>query len=338
MFFVGIIGLIIALIAFVISLLMAFGSKDFGGVLAVACIIMLVATGIVGVASIRTVDAGETIVVTNSPNNELVGTTLNGGWHWNPGYILSSMETIKYNTRAMEFVGDDDMANDDAGSIQVLSKDNLAIQVDFAIIYDIPYDNVSNIRFTYGADFERNVIVQIGRSVPRDVCAQFNASDIIGQQRGIVEQQIQTGIISAMNDYGFRVSEVALRDIRPPESMMNAIEEKKVAEQSVITAEYNKQRITIEAEAEKTRIMIEASADAQAQILKANGSAEAIRTVLAQFYTGDDNATMTNYLTWMYIQALCDPNSNVQFVIVPSDGSTPILISPNNNNGNLVVA
>jgi hypothetical protein len=84
--------------------------------------------------------------------------------------------------------------------------------------------------------------------------------------------------------------------------------------------------------------MNEASAEAQALILKTNGSAEAIRTVLAQFYTGDDNSTMTNYLTWMYIQALCDPNSNVQFVIVPSDGSTPILISPTNNNGNIVVA
>jgi regulator of protease activity HflC (stomatin/prohibitin superfamily) len=268
--------------------------------------------------SLVSVSAGNIAVITNSPNSELIGSTLNEGWHFDPIYALSNVEIIRYNTQTEEFVGDDYAPDDDFGSIQVLSKDNLAIVLDFSITYNLPVDNVSHIRMTYGADFEDTIIKQVARSVPRDVCANYNATEIIGDSRTVVEQTIKQRVTSGIEGFGVDVVEVKLRDIRPPTSLMNAIEEKKVAEQAVITAEYNKQRITIEAEAEMTKILIEADANAQAMIMKANGSAQSIKMVMDMMQGENQNETVMNYLTWLYIQALMDPNSNVEYVITDS--------------------
>jgi len=333
MFFLGMIALVVSAICLSASLFIGLANRGNlkGVIFIVISAIMIVALLMSTAASLVSVSAGNVAVVTNSPDSSLIGNTLGEGWHFDPIYALSDVEIIRYNTQTAEFVGDDYMADDDVGSIQVLSKDNLAIVLDFSITYSIPRDNVSDIRMTYGHDFADTIIKQSARSVPRDVCANYNATEIIGEDRGVVEMTIKNKVTAEIEGFGVDVVDVRLRDIRPPTSLMDAIEEKKVAEQAVITAEYNKQRITIEAEAEKTRVLIEANATAQAMILKASGNAEAIKMVMDMMQGSTQNETVMNYLTWLYIQALMDPNSNVQFVIVPSDGSTPILFTPNQN-------
>lgn len=330
MFFIGMIALVISAVCLAVALVIGVLNRENGkGLLVMIVAVVLIVILLVSTAmSLVSVSAGNVAVVTNSPDSELIGTTMSEGWHFNPIYALSNVEIIRYNTQTAEFVGDDYMADDDTGSIQVLSKDNLAIVLDFSITYSLPRDNVSDIRMTYGHDFADTIIKQAARSVPRDVCANYNATEIIGEDRGIVEKTIKTKVTAEIESFGVDVVDVRLRDIRPPTSLMDAIEEKKVAEQAVITAEYNKQRITIEAEAEMTKILIEANASAQARILNANGSAQAISMVMEMLSGENQNETVMNYLLWLYIQALMDPNSNVQFVIVPSDGSTPILIQP----------
>lgn len=329
-FFFGLAAFVICVVCFMICLLFGVVSilNDGPGLLGLASGVMMVVVVLVLVGSLITVSAGGVAIVVNSPDSEMIGDTLNEGWHFNPIYLLSNIETIRYNTQTAEFVGDDYTADDDAGSIQVLSKDNLAIVLDFSITYNIPRDNVSHIRLTYGPDFADTIIKQVARSVPRDVCANYNATDIIGNDRTQVEQTIKSKVTAEIEHYGVDVIEVKLREIRPPTSLMNAIEDKKVAEQAVITAEYNKQRITIEAEAEKTRVLIEANATAQAMILTATGNAEAIEMIMQMMQGDDQNATVANYLLWLYIQALMDPNSNVSFVLVPTDGSVPIIFNP----------
>ncbi len=330
MFFVGMVALIVSAVCFGLAFFLGIANRrdERGFLLMIISVVLIIILLVSTMMSLVSVSAGNVAIITNSPDSELIGTTMSEGWHFNPIYALSSVEIIRYNTQTAEFVGNDYSADDDTGSIQVLSKDNLAIVLDFSITYNIPRDNVSHIRLTYGSDFSDTIIKQVARSVPRDVCANYNATDIIGDDRSLVEQTIKTRVTQGIEQYGVDVIEVKLREIRPPSTLMNAIEEKKVAEQAVITAEYNKQRITIEAEAEKTRVLIEANASAQARILNANGSAQAISMVMEMLSGENQNETVMNYLLWLYIQALMDPNSNVQFVIVPSDGSTPILIQP----------
>jgi regulator of protease activity HflC (stomatin/prohibitin superfamily) len=317
MFFIGMIAMFVSAGCLIASLFIGVmnrnNSKGIVWMIVSGALLLVLTLSVV--ASLVSVPGGNVAVITNSPDSSLIGSTLNEGWHFDPVYALSEVEIIRYNTQTAEFVGDDYMADDDTGSIQVLSKDNLAIVLDFSITYNIPTDNVSHIRMAYGHDFSETIIKQAARSVPRDVCAGYNATEIIGDDRSIVERTIKEQITKAIESYGVDVVDVKLRDIRPPTSLMNAIESKKVAEQEVITAEYKKQKITIEAEANMTKVLIEADASAQARILNANGSAQAIRMVMDMLQGSNDTETINNYLTWLYIQALMDPNSNVSFVI-----------------------
>jgi len=78
-----------------------------------------------------------------------------------------------------------------------------------------------------------------------------------------------------------------------------------------------------------TAMIINANGSAQAKVINANGSAQAIKAIMDQFRLSDPNSTNSTaqYLAWAYIQALGDPNSRVQYVILPSNGGTPALIN-----------
>jgi|PlaIllAssembly_1097288.scaffolds.fasta_scaffold02627_10 regulator of protease activity HflC (stomatin/prohibitin superfamily) len=277
--------------------------------------------------SFVSVPAGYKAVITSAPNSNEIGSTLGEGWHFNPYYALCNIELLRYNSQTEEFVGQD-LSDDNAGSIAVRSSDNLEIYVDFAVTFHIPSDNVSDVRIQYGNDWKQNTIIQTCRSVPRDTMAQYQALDIIGSQRGVVEQSMRENITHKLESFGFVVDNFALRDIRPPDSVSRAIEDKKVAEQYLITAGYQAQSKIILAQGNLTATLINANASAQAQVIKANGSAEAIQLVMDMFRSQDPNGTNVtlNYLTWLYIQALSDPNSNIAFIIVPQGDGTPILI------------
>lgn len=289
-------------------------------------IIFLVFLLIILAASIISVPAGYKAVVTSAPDSGYIGTTLGEGWHVNPYFFLCKIELIRYNSQSAEFIGQD-YSDDKYGSIAVRSNDNLEVFVDFSVTYHIPADKVSQVRLQYG-DYRHTILEQICRSVPRDVAAQYNALDIIGENRNAVERSIRENITAQLGEHDIVVELFSLRDIRPPASVSKAIEDKKVAEQYLITAGYQAQARIVLAQGNLTATIINANATAQAQVIKANGSAAAIQLIMEMFRQQDPtagNATL-NYLTWLYIQALSDPNSNIQYIIVPQGNGVPILL------------
>jgi regulator of protease activity HflC (stomatin/prohibitin superfamily) len=281
---------------------------------------------IILVAAIISVPAGYKAVVTSAPDAGYIGTTLGEGWHVNPYFLLCNIELIRYNSQSVEFIGYD-YADDNYGSIAVRSNDNLEVYVDFSVTYHIPADRVSDIRLQYG-DYRHTILEQVCRSVPRDVAAQYNALDIIGENRNAVERSIRQNITAQLAEHDIVVELFSLRDIRPPASVSKAIEDKKVAEQYLITAGYQAQARIVLAQGNLTATIINANATAQAQVIKANGSAEAIQLIMEMFKLQDPSANNVtlNYLTWLYIQALSDPNSNIQYIIVPQGNGVPILV------------
>jgi regulator of protease activity HflC (stomatin/prohibitin superfamily) len=298
--------------------------NNMGKLLITAGIIVAV-LAVLTLVSFVSVPAGYKAVITAAPDASQIGMTLGEGWHFNPYYALCTIEQIRYNSQTEEFVGQD-LSDDNAGSIAVRSMDNLEIYVDFAVTYHIPAEKVGEIRVQYG-DYKQTVLLQVCRSVPRDTMAQFNALDIIGGQRSVVEQSMRENITTKLNNFGLTVDNFALRDIRPPDSVSHAIEDKKVAEQYLITAGYQAQSRIILAQGNLTATIINANASAQAQVIKANGSAQAIDLIMQMFRQQDPSATNVtlNYLTWLYIQALSDPNSNIAYIIVPQGNGTPVL-------------
>jgi len=282
---------------------------------------------ILTLASLVSVPAGYKGVITSAPDGNHIGDTLDEGWHFNPYYLLCHIELVRYNAQTENFVGSD-LSDDNIGSIGVRSSDGLEVYMDFSITYHIPAEKVSSVRIQNG-DYKTTILVPAAKSTPRDEASKFTALDMIGAHRGEIEAVIRTNITLKLAANNIIVDQFSLRDIRPPDSVSKAIEDKKVAEQNLITAGYEADRQIRLAEGNMTAMIINANGSAQAKVINANGSAQAIKAIMDRFKSSDPNSTnaTAEYLAWAYIQALSDPNSRVQYVILPSGNGTPILLN-----------
>ena len=278
------------------------------GIIAIVVVVVLLATSLISVP------AGSKAVVTTGFG---IGTTYNEGWNWkNP---LQGVETVRYNTQRVEFIGFD-TATDNLGNIVVNSKDNVAITIDFQVVFHLDPARVSEIRVQNG-DFEETVIIPICRSVPRDVCAEFDALDIRGEKRGLVSQAIGYNITTGLADKGIIVEEFALQEISLPTEYESSIVAKKVAEQNVITQQYNLEAQQYVA----TQTIVDANAAANVTIIDATAKAQAIQVIMGQFNIDNQTEASNIYMRWLYIRALTDPNSNIQYVFTSENAIIPML-------------
>jgi regulator of protease activity HflC (stomatin/prohibitin superfamily) len=219
-----------------------------------------------------------------------------------------------------------DTIDDISGSVMVMSSDQMYIFIDISVSYNISPDMAKDVRFKYGSDWKTVVVHQVVRSVPRGICANYEALEIVGTARAAIETSILAQIkadIETKGDQftGINVVDVKIREMRIPAGLQSAVEQKLIANQLLEKALIDLERIKVEADAEAQKRIIEAEADAEVIMIKAQATADAINLVLQQFVDSGGDTDMTAYLAYMYIQALTDPNSNIKYVIVPNDGT-----------------
>jgi regulator of protease activity HflC (stomatin/prohibitin superfamily) len=291
-------------------------------------IILLGSLLIVTLFSFVNVPVGYKGVVTSAPDSNYIGHTFDQGWHFNPYLIFCHVEMIRFNTQTIEYstatVGE---GGTNYGPINVRSMDNLELNVSLTITFHIDADKVSHLRVQYG-DYTTTILMQVARSTPRDVASHYMALDMAGPLRPLYEQQIALNITQRLANYDITVEMVNLRQIQLPPDVDAAVQQKKVSEQQYIAAQYQKNRTIVLAEGTARAVVINATAQAQAIWIRANGSAEAVQTVMNQLKLSDPNANVTSYLTWLYLQALTDPNSNIEYIIVTDGTGVPIILNP----------
>jgi regulator of protease activity HflC (stomatin/prohibitin superfamily) len=281
-------------------------------VLFVAAIVII----IILLFSIISVPAGHKGVVVDGFG---IGHVFNEGWNLkNP---LSGVELVRYNTQRVEFIGAS-TSDDNTGNIVVNSKDNVAIYMDFQVVFHLDSNYVSDVRVENG-DFVETIVIPICRSVPRDVCANFDALEIRGESRGLVSNSIKQNITAMFAEKHIVLEEFALQEITLPLAYEDSITAKKVAEQNVITEQYNLEAQQYIANKE----IIDALASANVTIIDATAKATAVGIIMNQFNITDQETASQIYLQWLYVRALTDPNSNVQYVM--GDGAYLLNLSQN---------
>jgi regulator of protease activity HflC (stomatin/prohibitin superfamily) len=286
----------------------------------VVIVVILVAVMIILSATLVRVDAGYKGVVVSGFN---IGHQFEEGWHFkNP---MDGVDYVRYNTQEISFIGQD-YAEDSQGSIMAITEDNVEIYIDMTVVFSIPANRVSALRINNGADWKDVVVSPIVRSIPRDVAADFSVYEIAGTQRAALSVNIETELRTAFATKDIILERFALRDIRLPDVIIQAVEEKKAAEQKILTEGYN-------LEAEKFRAqqaVVNAEAQYNVTIIEARARQEAIQIVMERFNTTDGSSNesdmVNNYLQWLYIQALTDPDSNIQYILLPSENGMPILL------------
>ena len=209
----------------------------------------------IGSLSIVQVDAGEKGVVVNSPAGN-IGEVIDEGWHFDPRYAFATVDHIRFNTQTVEYIGYDDQV-DTVGGVTVLTKDSLNVEMDIAVTFHIPAEMVKKLRFEYGADWKITILHQEVRSVPRLICVNYTALEIISDKRSDVESAITSNLSAQIMDRCggcIVVDKVIIRELRIPQAMSDAVEKKLIAQQQLEKAQIDLERIQVEAEASKAAV------------------------------------------------------------------------------------
>ncbi|MBT6069222.1 prohibitin family protein [Candidatus Peregrinibacteria bacterium] len=151
-------------------------------------------------------------------------------------------------------------------AIEARSKDGQVVFVDGTVLFHIAKANASTIYQTLG--LERDVIEKVvrpkARETVREVVGRFNSLDLVSEKRVEISEQINEELTEAFAVDHVSMEEFVIRNVSFSPEFAAVIEQKEVARQNIITAEYKKQ----EAEQLKQKKIIEAEADAESIRLK----------------------------------------------------------------------
>lgn len=178
-------------------------------------------------------------------------------------------QVTQYDIRQHELT----LSSTQGDSINARSSEGLEIGVDVTVLYQPFPQEVARLHQDIGTSYEAVRVRPEVRSQIRDGVSEYNAAELISAQRDDLQQLIEESLASALIEDNVRILSVLLREVRIPESITTAIEEKQAAEQQVQVEENRRLQSEIAAQ----RVVIEAEGERDAQVARAEGEAEALR-------------------------------------------------------------
>jgi regulator of protease activity HflC (stomatin/prohibitin superfamily) len=150
---------------------------------------------------------------------------------------------------------------------QVITKDNVAVEVD-AVVY---YEATDPVKLMYNV---------VNFYIAATKLAQTNLRNLIGDlaldesltSRELINTKLREILDDATDKWGTKVTRVELQKIEPPQDVTDAMHRQ-------MKAERERRAMILEAEGHKKSAILSAEGVRQAAILEAEGKAEAIRTV-----------------------------------------------------------
>lgn len=273
-------------------------------ILGVFIVVALLVTLILASMAAINVPAGHKAVVVSGLGE--IGSQYDEGFRLINPFV--QVEYIRWNTQSME------------ETISVLTKDEFNVPVDFQVTYHLREDKVGQVR-KENPDYKITVIRNVLRSEVRKTAADMNLTgNEINTKRTTFEAMVEQRVATKSDVYYIEIESVNIRNVDLPAQILDAAEKRAAAKIDIETASYELQAERARAQKEE----VKAQSEANATIILAEGQAESI-SILAQESEAMTDEMMNYILSLRYIAALRDPESNVQFVVVPMDG-TPLIL------------
>lgn len=146
---------------------------------------------------------------------------------------------------------------------EAFSKDLQTVQTKLAINYRVDTNKSYSIYKNVGADYENVLIVPAVNEVLKAISSAYTAEESV-TNRTLISNGLVEGLNSKLNNSGLYVTDVNIIDFDFSDAFIQAIEEKQVAQQKLLTAETEKQTAIAKAEADAETIKIKAEAEAEA--------------------------------------------------------------------------
>jgi regulator of protease activity HflC (stomatin/prohibitin superfamily) len=262
-------GLIIAalgLVAFVLSFQSAYKGFRIPGVAAVVLGVMVMAVQ----QAVVIVPNGRVGVVFNALSG-LKPNPVGPGTHFvTPGLESLVFYDTQLQERTLSRRGEGGPNIDE--SINASSKEGLQISVDVTVQYQVKESQVIELHRAVGPNFEDKIIVPRMRSEVRDVIGRFNSAELISTKREELKSAAKVALEKSFGEQNITLIDVLIREIRIPDSLSKAIEEKQRAEQLVQQRKNEREAERIVAET----AIIKAQGEAKAAVERAQGEAKSL--------------------------------------------------------------
>lgn len=197
---------------------------------------------------------------------------------------------------------------------EVITKDNAVI-----LANAVAFIKVTNIqRAVYGIEDFAEAMRNMVQTNLRSVIGNMDLNQALSS-RDMIKAELKAAVADEALDWGLTVKSVEIQDIKPSDSMQEAMEKQAAAERqrvAVVTeAEGAKQALILDAEAK----LEAARKEAEAQMVTAKASAQAIQFIAESANDNRDSATFL--LGDRYINALGEmsQSNNSKVVVMPGD-------------------
>ena len=155
--------------------------------------------------------------------------------------------------------------------ISATSKEGLALEIDISIQYRIDPAKAGNVYQNIGTD-EREIVISRFRAIAREIVAGYPAEAVYSTKRQEISLQLREKLRLYITPLGFVVDEALLRNVKIPETLQEAIQQRLKAEQENLQMQF----ILAKEKQEAERKRIEAKGKADAQKILAEGLTPAI--------------------------------------------------------------
>ena len=294
-------------------------------VLVIALVLTTLGSGLVYVESsergvVRTVRAGGVRPDALAP-----------GLHWIvpvieqvvPYSISNQTYTMSVAPQEGQVTGDD--------SIRARTKDGQEVIVDASVIYQVDPAKVVQLHIEWQNRYEDGIVRAEARGIIRDVVSQYGVEEVVSTKRAEMVGIISEELGKSFSENNLILRDFILRDIHFSEAYAVAVEQKQIAEQQALQAQF-----VVESkrqEAEQARQVAQGQADAtviaaqgaaQAQIIQAEAQAQA-NELIGQSLQNNPEILQYQYILKLApgVQTIFLPTGNQFILPLPNTTTTP---------------
>ncbi|MFW9257276.1 SPFH domain-containing protein [Nostoc sp. CALU 546] len=290
-------GFIVSLVTSLIAILVYLNTHSISGErsrLAIRTIMMLI-------GSIAVLNSFSRFLVIVPPGNvgvvnlfgEVPETTLNPGVH----LLNPFSKVLNFSTRLKDI----------KENIDATSQEGLSLNLDVSLQYKLDPQKAATVYKTIGTD-ETQLVISRFRSTVRAITANYPANAIYSTKRQEIAQKIDQQLTQEIPALGFIVEEALLRNIKMPDTLQAAIQNKLKTEQ-----ENQQMKFVLEKERQEAeRKLIEARGIADSQKILSGGLTNQVLQLRAIEAT----------------EKLAQSNNSKLVIIGSEKGAVPIMIQP----------